>query len=181
MIQIISIVATTPPQKGDIKKAHTKQIQKYKKDLENQKSPMFFNIIKGRLFPGRPLLPHPPTTKTDSTPPPPIPRKSLLRWDPWDPWAENHLFLRSPPTNPSHFSPLKMVGTGGFTKGQVVGKVTDSGGRYGGCCCFFFVCVFLVVVWKHKKILGLDIIDFGGNVMKSYILIGLNTYIISSH
>lgn len=46
---------------------------------------------------------------------------------------------------------------------------------------FFFVCVFLVVVWKHKKILGLDIIDFGGNVMKSYILIGLNTYIISSH
>lgn len=99
MIQIISIVATTPPQKGDIKKAHTKQIQKYKKDLENQKSPMFFNIIKGRLFPGRPLLPHPPTTKTDSTP--------------------------------------------GFTKGQVVGKVTDSGGRYGGCCCFFFcVCFF---------------------------------------
>ena len=34
---------------------------------------------------------------------------------------------------------------------------------------FFFVCVFLVVVWKHKKILGLDIIDFGGNVMKSLI------------
>ena len=52
----------------------------------------------------------------------------------------------------------------------MVGKVTDSGGRYGGCCCFFFVCVFLVVVWETKKYLDyIDIIDFGGNVMKSLI------------
>ena len=172
MIQIISIIATTPPQKGDIQKSSYKQKSKNKiqKKTSKIKNPPVLHLSSKVDSPGKTSPPTNPTTKTFLRPT----------------HAEEVTASMGSMGSMGRKSPVSQVSsheskslnftvvdrwTVGYFKGQggwkrhkarVVG--------YGGCCCcFFFVCVFLVVVWKHKKILGLDIIDFGGNVMKSLI------------